>query len=52
MPLLLMFVRSMAHWAKIDQDWNQKEEPMLKIESKSRATSAESHLGLICRYEM
>lgn len=37
---------------KIDWDKNRKEDSMPKIQSKSRATSAESHLGLICRYEV
>lgn len=37
---------------KIDWDKNPKEESMDEIQSTSRATSAESHLGLICRYEV
>lgn len=36
----------------IDWDKNRKEDFMLKIQSKSRATSAASHLGLICRDEV
>lgn len=52
LPLPLMFIRSMARPAKIDWDKNRKEDSMLKIQSESRATSAESHLGLIGRYEV
>lgn len=37
---------------RIDWDKNRKEDSMLKIQSKSRATSAVSHLGLICQYEV
>lgn len=38
--------------SEIDWDKNRKEDSMLKIQSKSRATSAEAHLGLIRRYEV
>ncbi|KAM3625115.1 uncharacterized protein V6R79_007059, partial [Siganus canaliculatus] len=35
--------------AKIDWGGNRKDESVLKILSKAKATSAESCLGLICR---
>lgn len=38
--------------SKIDWDKNRKEDSVLKIQSKSRATSAEPHLRLICWYEV